>query len=134
MVTELMQCDLYDALRQGALAEQLSWRRRGYHIALDIAKGLSCERPASCPPLGACRARGPGAERGCKPRSSLQRRRCSQDACRPAGLALPHGCGAGSQAHAGPHACCPRVRGKASIGPPPLAQARYRFARLSASD
>ena len=42
MVTELLQCDLHDALGQEALLEQLAWRRRGHQIALDIAKGLSC--------------------------------------------------------------------------------------------
>ena len=45
MVTELMQCDLYDALGQETLLEQLSWRKRGVQIALDIARGLSCECP-----------------------------------------------------------------------------------------
>ena len=45
-VTELMQCDLHAALGQASLLERLSWRKQGVHIALDIARGLSCEWPA----------------------------------------------------------------------------------------
>ena len=48
MVTELMQCDLHAALGQHALLDQRSWRNQGILIALDIARGLSCERPSSC--------------------------------------------------------------------------------------
>ena len=47
MVTELLQCDLHDALGEEALSDQLAWRRRGRQIALDIAKGLSCARHPS---------------------------------------------------------------------------------------
>ena len=46
-VTELMQCDLYDALGHRSLQARLAWRRQGVRIALDIARGLSCELPSS---------------------------------------------------------------------------------------
>ena len=46
MVTELMQCDLYAALGRDSLLGQLSWRRGGILIALDVARGLSCAQPS----------------------------------------------------------------------------------------
>ena len=55
MVTELLQCDLHDALGQESLVRQLAWRHRGHRVALDIATGMSCARHSACM-LHCCKA------------------------------------------------------------------------------